>query len=224
MTKQDIQIALGTIATLIFGLCLGAAILAGIYQLSPEDPPITELRVATVIVEREVEVEKPVMVEKIITATPAPASVQAPVLPPTQEAAPCEDKAWVEMQPKNDLLGRALKVGTINRLMFVIDNVGTCTWDGYKLVSIGDAFPDIDIPYTEPGQQAIFNAPDFIVRWPLELRFVIQPPTSTGIFGFANGNPLDNTIYYRMDTYSPRSNAIQMDSVASYGYGCGANG
>ncbi len=35
---------------------------------------------------------------------------------------------------------------------------------------------------------------------------------------------LDNTIYYRMDTYSPRSNAIQMDSIAGYGYGCGASG
>ena len=29
------------------------------------------------------------------------------------------------------------------------------------------------------------------------------------------------TIYYRMDTYSPISNAIQMDSIA---YECGASG
>lgn len=213
----------GTLALVAFGLCIGGGAVGLVWYSwptpTPPPPVFATARVVEVPVEIPVEVEvvRTVEVMQVVTATPAPEQVmQLPALPD------CADSAWIEMQPRSDLQAGALKTGTINRLNFVLVNTGTCTWEGYKLVSVGDPFAPIDVPYTQPGGQAIFSAPDFIVRKPLELRLYLQS-TSGGLVDFENGNPLDGSIYYRMDTWSPISQAQSYDGSPGI-YGCGPNG
>lgn len=216
-----------TIWTVVISLAMGATLvvigalggwLIGSSQPTPAPLVLSELITVEVpkIIEKEVirtvEVEK--VVEVVVTPTPgseatpvalpAPTDLPTPIPQPTP--VPCTNAAWIDTQPKSDLQGDALKLGTINRLTFVLINTGTCPWDGNQLVSMEDPFPPVAVPYTAPGGTAVFTADDFIVRQPLELRLYMQTPNGE-LFGFENGNPVDGSIYYRMDTYTRISQA-----------------
>lgn len=190
-------------------LVMGASSLFGYFYSETTYQP--EVIVETVVVDNTVEVvvTKEVIKEVMVTATPMPQEVAAPTATPEPLAvypteAMCEDAAWVVMQPRSDIDGNAMKVGTISRLHFRIRNEGTCIWDGYVLSSDG-ALPDIPVPLTYPGEIADVVY-DFNAYSHIEVRWVLQPPmTAYGLsepLMFANsaspGVELE-TIYYELD-------------------------
>lgn len=228
-----------TILTVLFSVSMGVALLGlgwiGGYVVGVTQPiPTPEIQVVTVevqqpplIVDRYVTVPVTVtqIVEVLVTPTPAPVlAITAPPEPVvTEEAAlPCYDAAWVLTQPRSDLQAGALEKGKGKRLTFRIRNEGTCVWDGYVLSSDG-VFPDIQIPYTQPGEVAEFWY-DFTAYQPLEARFYIVPTTTEGALLLGNsaspGAGLE-TMYYRLDVKVP---AFRAPGFGGASYVCDSKG
>jgi hypothetical protein len=209
-----------------FLICLGGSFVGAVWytQPTPAAEVQTEYVDREIIVTKEVEriVTQIVEVEKIVTQ--APIQMEAPIAMPTftPTAEPiqiiCTNVAWVVSQPISNLQGDALKIGTLKRLRFRIRNMGTCIWrEGYVLTSSG-VFPDLPVPYTEPGQEAYIEY-TFKVYKSLEARFVLQPGTPSGIFGVLNSPSPgvgEEAMYYRLDVYKGKT-IIQIPEVLGGG-------
>lgn len=220
--------------SLVMGVCLialGGGFVGLVWYTFPPQPP--EVQVQTEYIERQVIVTQVVEVERVVTQivqpTPLPptqpAMIQMPTATPEPVLIACTNVAWVVSQPKSDLQAGAMKAGTIKRLRFRLRNEGTCTWDNYVLTSAG-VLPDMPVPYTLPGEIAEIVY-DFQVYRSLEARFVLQPPTISGLFGVMNAASPgvgEEPIYYRLDVYAG-STTIQIPSALGGGtISCGPGG
>jgi len=197
-------------------LLIGAATVGVVWYTWPTSSP--EVQYQERVVEAPVEVERVItqVIEKIVTATPAPEALQYPIenaLLPTSTATPteipsppCTNIAWVVSQPVSDLQAGALEIGRIKRLHFIIRNEGSCPWDGYVLTSAG-VLPDIPIPFTPPGGLADFSI-DITVSRSFIARFALMAANGD-LFGVLNTTSPDMIIYYRLDAYTGK-NVIQV--------------
>lgn len=219
------------ICTTIFALsllCIGAG--GAWYVLSSQPTPEQVIQYSTpqvieipVEVPVEVEVIRTIEVERIVTATPAPVQLAPPTQITTEtQVEPyvqCIDDARIESQPISDIQAGAIKYGTIKRLVWIVQNVGTCTWSGYTWESVDDPLV-LSVPYTEPGQMAIITH-DVIAREPMSLRMFLMPPSRSGLLGLSNVNTQDDGAVYIMEVWS------KLDFAPSGSYTqqvCGPNG
>lgn len=196
-----------TAALVIFTFVLGFFVLAVgvgagwyLHSVQPTPPPqvlFSTPQVIEIPVEVPVEVVRTVEVERIVTATPEPAATEPLALAPVVD---CVDSARIEQQPISNVQGDAIKYGTIRRLTWIIENTGTCTWDGYTWESTADPLT-LPVPYTEPGQRAVITH-DILARDPLQLRMFLVPPLRSGLLGFGNVNTQDGGAIYIMEVWS----------------------
>lgn len=197
----------------IIGVCL---LLVGglggyvLFATQPTQPPEVVYSTPQVIeipveVPVEVEVIRTVEVERIITATPAPVvaeplQITEEVPPEPVAAAPdCVDSARIERQPISDIQAGAIKYGTIKRLTWILENTGTCVWEGYTWESTEDPLV-LPVPYTPPGGTAIIQH-DIVAKEPLSLRMFLMAPARAGLMGLSNANSTDQGAIYVMEVW-----------------------
>jgi hypothetical protein len=199
---------LSTMLLFVMVTCLVVGALVSYGYMLPKTFPETIVLTREVVVEQQVPfeviktVEVEVIKEVVVEVTPIPQVLEITAPPPTAEQPACTNIAWVVSQPKSDLQAGALEIGRGKRLIFRLRNEGTCTWDGYLLTSAG-VFPDLEVPYTEPGQTATIEY-TFQVYKSLVARFMLQAPTMSGLFGLMNSASPgvgEESIYYRLDVY-----------------------
>jgi hypothetical protein len=179
-------------------------------------------QVVEIPVEVPVEVIRTVEVERIVTATPQ-LTLYVEIPQSTEEISmsvqSCVDDARIESQPISDMQAGAIKFGTIKRLRWVIQNVGTCIWDGYTWESIDDPLV-LFVPYTVPGEYAEIVY-DVIAREPMSLRMFLIPPNRGMLLGFKNVNTNDDGAVYIMEVWN------KLEIVSPGGYTqqvCGPSG
>jgi hypothetical protein len=221
------------ICTTIFALsllCIGAGSAWYVLSSQPTPEPVIQYSTPQVIeipVEVPVEVEVVRTVEVVVTATPAPSAepLQIPeVVQTTTETqeepyVECFDDARIEKQPISDIQAGAIKYGTIKRLVWIVQNTGTCTWDGYTWESVDDPLV-LSVPYTEPGQMATITH-DVIARDPMSLRMFLMPPSRAGLLGLSNVNTQDDGAVYIMEVWSKLNYAPSGSYTQQV---CGPNG
>lgn len=200
-------------------LCIGGGTVGAFWLLTPPPEPVTVYSTPQIIeipVEVPVEVVRTVEVERVITATPSPL-VAEPLqntdvvhTPDPVAAAPiCIDGARIDWQPVSDIQASAKKIGTRRKLVWIIENTGECTWDGYKWESSAD-YLSLDVPYTLPGGKAVIEY-QFPIQGDLSLRMFLVPPNpqlrlglnASGLLGLSNANTVDSGAVYYLETYNP---------------------
>ena len=127
----------------------------------------------------------------------------------TPTATPCVNRARLVSSSPDQVQGGALKAGTIYRLYAEIQNIGTCVWENYGLVSIGDSDPFLYLlPVIRPGETQRILLTEGKAAYSLHYRLVMID-NNARTFEFAIGG-WQGQVIWNMESYVDTTQVYRM--------------